>query len=204
MNETQQILTMLQEGAITAQEAERLLNALQTGQTAREPIENVLPQPSAPLASPPTPALVKRFHGALEILFGLAVVLTAVSGCGVFALYRRADRHVTWGVAGLSLVFASLLLIALVLLWLWRARWLHVRIRDEDGKGLAISLPIPLLLLDWGLRIARHWVDSQTAEYLNMASAFVRAARQSQKGPAGETMSVQVDEGNEQVQVYIE
>lgn len=193
MSETRKILDMLQTGTITAEEAERLL------QTVDEP-----DAPAQPVAAPtPPPALAKHFQTAFQIAFGVSLAVAAATGYWSYALYRSADNHVTWGLVGVMLLFGCALLLAGLVLWLWQARWLHVRIREENGKRFFISLPIPLLLADWGLRIARRFVDKQTAEYLDMASGFVEMVRHSPRGPGGEMMSVEIGEENQDVQVYI-
>ncbi len=193
MSETRRILDMLQEGKITTQEAEHLLQAVNEPDTPAQ----------LEAASTPPPALAKHFQTAFQIAFGVSLAVAAATGYWCYTLYRGADNHVTWGLVGVMLLLGCALLLAGLALWLWQARWLHVRIREENGKRIFISLPIPLLLADWGLRIAHRFVDKQTAEYLDMASGFVEMVRHSPRGPGSEMMSVEIGEENQDVRVYI-
>ncbi|MBN1934017.1 MAG: hypothetical protein JW934_05110 [Anaerolineae bacterium] len=193
MSETRRILDMLQEGKITAQEAERLL------QTVDEP-----EAPLQPAMTPtPPPALIKHFQTAFQIAFGVSLAAVAATGYWLYALYCSADNRITWGLVGVMLLFGCALLLAGLALWLWQARWLHVRMGEENGKRFFISLPIPLLITEWGLRIAHRFVDEQTAEYLDIASGFVQMVRHSKRELGGELMSVEIGEENQDVQVYI-
>lgn len=199
-----QILKMLEEGTITADEAARLLSAIETheAEAVRDTITDALPQ-DMPETLPSTPPLVKRFRGAFLGLFVISSVITILWGNGMAALYTRADHRITWGFVGMLLACILSLLFAILMLWLWRARWLHVRIRQEDGKRIMVSLPIPLMLTEWGLRIARRFVDEQTSGYLDMASTLMDTIRHSKESANGGLISVEVGGENEQVQVFI-
>ncbi|MBN1583758.1 MAG: hypothetical protein JXA89_23835 [Anaerolineae bacterium] len=199
-----QILKMLEEGTITADEAAKLLSAVepQEAETVRETIAGALPQNMAEPLSSPTP-LVSRFRHLFLSLFVISSVVIVLCGYGMVVLYRGADRRITWGFVGVLLACVLGLLFAVLMFWLWQARWLHVRIRQQDGKRLMISLPIPLMLTEWGLRIARDFVDEQTSGYLDMVSTLMYTIRHSRESTGGEPISVEVGGENEQVQVYI-
>lgn len=199
-----QILKMLEAGTITADEAARLLSAIGPDQSeaVRDTIGAALPQ-GAPEPVPSAPPLVSRFRSAFLGLFVILSVVTVLWGYGLVTHYRRADQRITWGAVGMLLACLLSLLCAGLMLWLWRARWLHVRIRQPDGKRFVISLPIPQVLTEWGLRIARHFVDEQTSAYLDMASTLMNTIRHSKESPEGELISVEVGDEDERVQVYI-
>jgi hypothetical protein len=199
-----QILKMLEEGTITADEAAKLLSAVgpQETEAVRDAIAEALPQGMPePLSS--TPPLVKRFRLLFLVLFVISSVVTVLLGYGMVAMYRTADRLITWGFVGMLLACVLSLLFAVLMLWLWQARWLHVRIRQQDGKRLMISLPIPLMLTEWGLRIARRFVDEQTSGYLDMASTLMNTLRHGKETADGKPISVEVGGESEQIQVYI-
>jgi hypothetical protein len=82
-----------------------------------------------------------------------------------------------------------------------RAPWLHVRIEERDGKRIAISLPLPLALADWGLWLARRYVDEQTAQYLDTSSEFITLMRKNRQG--AQPIVIDVDEDGQRVQVYL-
>lgn len=85
-----------------------------------------------------------------------------------------------------------------------RAAWLHVRVKEKEGRRIAISLPLPLGLAGWGIRAARGFVDEKTRGQLNMAEAFLAAARDELKQPGSGPMTIHVDDDDgDQVQVYI-
>ena len=195
--EQEQILTMLQEGTITPAEAEKLLASLS------QPAFVTPDQETAPeLAPAPPPPGAGRFRALLILLLLIVTALTAWSGYGTYALYRRAERGITLGVVLMALLCIALLLCAFLVLWMCLARWLHVRIEPKKGKSLRISLPIPLTLTDWGLRIARRFVDQEKATYLEMGASLVQVMRHSHQ-PGDELLSVNIDQPDEKVQIYI-
>jgi hypothetical protein len=85
----------------------------------------------------------------------------------------------------------------------WQSRcfpWLHVRIEEKDGNRITISLPLPLGLAQWGLNIARRYVDADTAEHLDTASAMLDSLKDQ---PTGAPLSVEVSEDDgDHVQVF--
>jgi hypothetical protein len=198
-----QILNMLEQGAITAEEAARLLEAIGTEEPmvedapapepmAMEPDEIV---PGAPIADP------DRWRWLQRIPLAVSLIVLIASAWGLYALYRRADARITAGWVVVLTVFLFALLATLVSAWMLTAPWLHVRISERDGRRIAISLPVPLTLAAWGIRIARRYVDDQTAAYLDTSAEFLSTMRRDHRET--EPITVNVDEGDHRVQVYI-
>ena len=85
-----------------------------------------------------------------------------------------------------------------------RATWLHVRVREKEGRRIAISMPLPLRLANWGIGIARGFVDDDTRSHLTMASEFIRAAQDTMREPGAAPLFIDVDDDDgDQVEVYI-
>jgi len=196
-----QILTMLEQGTITADEAARLLNALSAEDSSN----------GAPEAAMPTEAVVepepigfdphsKRWQGLQQIPFAISLTVLIVTAWGLYATYQKAGA-ITFGWVLLLLLFLVALFATVVSIWMINAPWLHVRIREGSGRRISISLPIPLLLAQWGIRIARRYVDDQTATYLDTSAEFLDAMRKDRK--QSEPIMIDVDEGDQHVQVYI-
>ena len=115
---------------------------------------------------------------------------------------RQGDGRITFGWVLVLILFLFSALAVAVTFWMLRAPWLHVRIEEQDGKRIAISLPLPLALADWGLWIARRYVDEQTAQYLDVSSEFISSMRKN-RGRETEPIVVDIDEDGQRVQVYL-
>jgi hypothetical protein len=205
-----QILNMLERGTITADEAAKLLEAVAArdiaaesgvaageGAAAEEPIavgsDQVIPGSFAPEA--------KRWKRIQQIPLAISLLVLITSAWGLYAVYHRADARITLGWVAVLVVFLVAVLATVLSAWVITAPWLHVRIHEPDGKRIAISLPIPLTLADWGLRIARRYVDEHSAAYLDTSAEFLRAMRRDRK--TSEPIVVNIDEDGHYVQVYI-
>jgi hypothetical protein len=204
-----QILSMLEEGTITADEAARLLEALSTDQSAlaqstagdskmagpRSAIES-----EEALSATFTPD-AKRWKLLQLIPLVASLLLLVASGWGLWAVYRAADARITFGWVVLLLLFLLTLAATALSAWLLSAPWLHVRIHQREGRTIAISLPVPLTLAGWGVRLARRYVDEQTSQYLDASTEFIRAMRKDRD--RSQPLVVSVDDDDQRVQVYL-
>lgn len=184
MNEEQErILRMVEEGRVSAAEANELLTAV-AGEGEAEA--------AAPMAQAEAP-----LERAWEVPFfgGLMVALL-----GSFGLLRRGGRRGllgagAWGTLVLGLAVAG------AGLWSRNVPWLHLRVEEQDGNRIRLSFPLPLFLAKWFLGIARTYVDEETAARLESAAGFIEALGDE---PSGEPFSIQVDEGDgDRVLIYI-
>lgn len=208
------VLQMIQDGTISAEEGERLLEALGEGGVAPQQegvreeeaagtVEVLCPETGhgavvrpAPEAEPPSGAPRWWRRAWVYVLAG-GVALLAAGGIWTGWLAR--------GNAGLGWLGCTVPLLilgtAVVLLAWWArvARWLHLRVRDGD-KDIGISMPLPLRLAAWVLRVIRPWVPKlrETAvDELIMAMA--------EEPARGNILAVEVndDEDDEEVKIYI-
>jgi len=206
MNEAErQILQMVEDGVITAEEADKLLAALgpdeQVSTVAGEPVITSLPydedRPEQPVPSPEP----DRFRGILGIPLLIAAGSLVISGLGLFLLYQSAGDVATLGFLCVWSIFILALLATLLIFLARRAPWVHVRVQEKSGRRIAISLPLPLGIAGWGLGIARRYISEEQAIHLDTAATFIQAMRDS---PGKEPIVIDVDDGDgDKVQVYI-
>jgi hypothetical protein len=179
--EEERILKMVEEGAISADEAGELLSAM-------EKAEEV-----APAQAPEVPdrdGTRARFDRAWEVPFFGGFV---VAGFGLLGLIRTRGRDGVFVRTGASLTFVLGLLGIFVGHWSRDAAWLHIRVQERDGDNVNLSFPLPLGLADWVMNLARGYVDEETAGHLDNAQAFIDALR---RGEKGEPFTVEVEEGD--------
>lgn len=202
-----QVLTMLQEGKITADQAANLLQAL--GDDEAAPLPAVFSEPESPplegdvMRSAPPPDM-DRYRRFWQIPFFITLTVMLLLGMWLRSLYQSSAGAITFGfVCVWSLFMFTFLLVALSFMSR-SATWLHVRVREKNGRRVAISLPLPLRLATWGLSFARRFVPESEQDKLDMAAEFVNAARDNLKQAAAEPIMINVDdEDGDQVLVYI-
>lgn len=211
MGERLQILQMLQDGAITADEAFRLLQAIgssQSGQLAAPSLKadappEANPPPVEQSCPTPVPVNMARFRRLSQLPFAIALIVLVLSGWGLYALYRQSDAQITLGWVALLIVFVLAIVAAALALWMMRSPWLHVRIWQNSGKRIAISLPLPFTLTGWIIRWARRFVDEDAAAHLDTAAGFLQVMRDDQSAGDAQPIVIDVDEESERVQVCI-
>jgi hypothetical protein len=204
------ILEMLEKGTITADEAAKLLEAIAHDEGATDTADATADAGDhEPIAVEPDQITLgsfepdaKRWNRFRQIPFAVAITVLVISAWGLYALYRQADARITFGWLAVLVLFLFSILATVVTFWMLRAPWMHVRIEERDGKRIAISLPLPLTLANWGLQIARRYVDEQTAEYLDTSTEFLKVMRQGH-GKEAKPVMVDIDEDGQRVQVYI-
>jgi hypothetical protein len=192
-SERRQVLRLVQEGKVSAEEAARLLDAMsydeapaasaQAEVIAATPEPQIVTKELAPVARPP--------YWAYIALFGLGWTLLGAS------LTLRANG--TWWLV-LAIPF---LLIGLAILTLGIASrgstWLSVKISDSEGHHkMALSFPVPLTLAAWGVGIARPFVPQLRDTAVDELILSLREGHSK-----GEVLLVDVvdDEDGERVQV---
>jgi cytochrome bd-type quinol oxidase subunit 1 len=204
MDEKLRILEMLDQGTITVEEANQLLEAARDD--APPAVEG---PPDTPPAVPPN---LQRFRRLSYVPFGITVLLLALAAWGTYALSRRGDGRITAG----FVVMLILLVLVSLLTWLTfamtRVPWLHVRVQsrsEASAKGknhpkrIAISLPVPLTLAQWALRIAPRYVGEDQVAQVEMAASLLQSIRGDLGKPGSDPIVIDVDDQDERVQVYI-
>lgn len=199
MSETrQQVLQMLQDGKLTAVQAQELLDALEPAVPEEpEAIEGEIVEP----IEPPN---MDRFRRFWQYPFFIMLAVLIGIGLGLRSMYQASEGALTfWFVCVLSLFILTFGLTALAFMSR-SAPWVHVRVKEKDGHKIAISLPLPMGLAQWGIGIARNFVPEREQGNLDMAAEFIRSARHDLKGPDTEPLMINVDdEDGDQVQVFI-
>ncbi len=199
---TLEVLRMIEEGTITAEEGERLLAALSRGTRAGEQLEEGT---SSPPTSGSTPIEEEngRMPGGPPAGWQRFWIYPMMGGIALLALMGSLTDRLIGGGSRLGwlactiplMIFGGL--VAGVAWWSTGARWLHLRIRDE-GKHIKISLPLPLRLAAWLVRLVRPWVP-QLQETAVDELILSLAEVDTEEG----ILMVEVAEGEgERVQVY--
>lgn len=201
-----QILKMLEEGQIGAEEAAALLAALRP-EAAEEPPQDESGEGEGPdraeavvgeAAPAPEwegpPARWSRFWIYPALAGGGLLILGAV----VLGVCYAASARPGWRVCGwLPMILG--LLVALLAWWSRNARWLHLRVKEKGERNIAFSFPLPLTLTAWVVRIIRPHVPQLKETGVDEMILALRDTKQDEPF----FLDVQDDENGEHVQIYI-
>jgi len=215
-DEQKQILKMVEDGKITADEAMKLIKAIEEA-SAEDEIEVI--EPESPLGddtdqgsgfeagweaeSSPGPefeevkARARRFA---MIPLGIGVVFTVLASYWLFVLVQSSNYGFWFACAWFPLLL-GILLVALSAGGL-NARWVYVNVEQEPGEWpqrITLGFPVPLGLLGWLLRNFGHYARDMDRQRVDDILKLLATA--DAHGP----LIVNVDEGDqgERVQVYI-
>lgn len=195
------ILQMLQNGAISAEEADRLLSAIEGDVELPDvpPVDESIPDEPLPGGDLPH---VSDYREGWRIPFFGALFMLALSGSKLLQLRKKEGffSGISRGFHGL--VFAVAGIGALLSLWSRDARWLHVKIEEADGTRIDISLPIPVQLVSWLLRTVRPYVDGDEAAQLDTAIEMIDAMQDEMNRPDGQPIIMDIKDEGSHVQVY--
>jgi hypothetical protein len=196
----QQVLQMLQDGKLTAEQAQELLAALEpapTGDDGSEAIEGEI-------VAPVEPPDMDRFRRFWQYPFFILLAVLLMVGLGLRSLYQSSEGAITFWFFCVLNIFILTFFLTVLAFMSRSAPWLHVRVREKRGRKIAISLPLPMGLAQWGIGIARNFVPEKEQGNMDMAAEFIRSARHDMKGPDTEPLMINVDdEDGDQVQVFI-
>jgi len=197
-----QILQMLEEGSITAEEAEGLLAAISPEEKEDDFAGQTVITPDLPEAEPyEPPPDMKRFRRFWRIPFFIAGGSLLLSAFGLALMYQTTGQVALIGFMCLWSIFVVALLATLIVLLARKAPWLHVRVQEKGGRRIAISIPLPLRLAHWGIDIAKFYVPTDQAANLEMASAFMKGMTDD---PDQEPIMINVDDDDgDRVQLYL-
>ncbi len=217
-NERWQILEMIEQGLITADEGVRLLQALEgvtsgkqvPGEATIETAEPPSPQDASAAetnesqgkaGNEPIRANLARWRRWWSLPFWVGVGILLL-GAGLMA-WAIQTSGLGWWFACAWIPFALGLAVTF-LAWNSRtARWLHLRIRRKPGEEpatFALSLPLPMRLTAWFLRTFGHHIPHLQTTGLDEVLLALEQSTSSQ-----EPFYVEVDEGEdgERIEVYI-
>lgn len=207
--ERRQILQMLQDGTLTADQAMELLQAMDEEGVGEETAVTLAADPyaeplSGDILTPNEPPNLDRYRQFWKIPFLICLAFLVLFGFWLRAIYLSAEGAITFGFICVWSFFMLAFLATLLAFFSRRAAWLHVRVQEKEGHRIAISLPLPLGLAGWGIKVAHGFVDEKTRGQLDMASAFLSAAKEELKQPGARPMTIDVDDDDgDKVQVYI-
>ncbi|GMQ79479.1 MAG: hypothetical protein BMS9Abin02_2076 [Anaerolineae bacterium] len=202
----QQILQMLSDGIISAEEAGNLLEALKSQGTDpiiidanAPPGETLEGEIITPLSTQPPPEL-SRYRRFWLIPFLIAIGSILLSGLGLFLLYQSVNPAYL-GFICLWAIFLGALFSAAVLVLAQRSTWLYLNVEERNGVKIRVAFPLPLSLVKWAVRVARPFVPTEQFMHLQMAASLVDMM---QRSPDREPIAIDVDDGNgDRVQIYI-
>lgn len=151
MNEAHlKVLYMIQDRVISAEEGERLLDALDGRPEPGASLQMAASMASADQAGPPSWA-----HTVLSYLLVGGTWLVGVGGIATWFLVQGGSR-MGWLACTLPLMLLGALVVALAW-WSRTARWLHIRVREQETR-FNFSLPLPLRPAAWLAGLARPWL----------------------------------------------
>lgn len=207
--ERKKILQMVEDGKISAQEAAKLMSALDAdADSAEAPIEVFQSEPSSGFegsaaSSPEFESVKARARQFAMIPLWIGVAIAVLSSWGIYSVQQSS---------GINFWFFCLmipLLIGVLLIALGAggqsSKWLYVNVdrrQAHDGpRNITIAFPLPLGLTSWFLRTFGHTI--QGLEHTNV-DEIIQVLDAT--GTSGEPLivNVQNDDGDgEHVQVYI-
>jgi len=205
MGETQrQILQMLQDGKVTADQAMELMQALEPIEAAGESGSGGDEVLSGEVIQPTPPPDMDRFRRFWQIPFFFAFAALLISALGLRSLYQSTEGAITFWFACVWSIFILMLVLTLLAFFSRQATWVHVRVNEKEGRSIAISLPLPLGLAGWGLNMARGFVDEDRQRTIDMAVDFLDAARQNLRATESDPLAIDIDDADgDSVQVYV-
>jgi hypothetical protein len=209
-DEQKQILKMVENGKISADEAMKLIKALDLAPVEEE-IEVIEAEAtsgsgyeavggSEGSAAPEFEEIKARARRFAMIPLGVGVAITVLASYWLFVLVQNAN-YGFWFVCAWFPLLLGILLVALSSGGM-NARWLYVNVDQEPGERpqhITLGFPIPLGLLGWLLRTFGHFVPEMDRQRVDDILRLLATA--DAHGP----LIVNVDEGDrgERVQVYI-
>ncbi len=200
--EETKILQMLEDGTITAEEAETLLAALGQEEMGDGFVDQVVITPDLPDSTPnEAPPDMSRFRRFWQIPFFIAAGSLLLSAFGLVLMYQSAGEVALIGFMCVWTIFVLALLATLIILLARKAPWLHIRIQEKDGRRIAISLPLPIGLANGVFHIAKRFAPDGQAANLEMAAVLME---QMKNDPDREPIMINVDdEDGDRVQLYL-
>ena len=207
--ERQQILKMVENGKISADEAMNLMKALDESSVKMEIIEGAPASSSGPEAeskskkpkAPEFEEVARRARRLWQIPLWIGVTITVLSAYWMYTLVNASNYGFWFYFAWLPLIL-GILMIALFASSR-KSRWLYVNVEQAEGewpRNVTLGFPIPLGLASWFLRNFGNNIEglrqANVDEIIEILSKGISAK---------EPLIVNVDEAEhgERVQVYI-
>ena len=190
--EQREVLRLLEEGKLTAEEAQELLSAMETaGEDEALPVEVV---PDAPPPAEARPDRKRSHHWLYIALFGLGWTLVGVA----LTLWLQGTF---WLILAVPFLLLGIL-VGLLGVWSRGAPWFSLRITESrtGRKKIGFDFPLPLGMAAWGVRVARPFVPQFRDTAID---ELILAMREGTTGDEILLVDVVDDEDGERVQVRL-
>jgi hypothetical protein len=210
-NEREQVLKMIADGKISAEDGLKLMHALdedqpedlepQTERTS-QPATNEAAREVSDMDLDPRINRIKSTVARLwQIPLWIGIFILLASALGMFSLIQ-ADKLNFWFFFLILPLLLGVLIIAAAA-GSRHARWLFVDVQersDEKPHRVFLGFPIPLKLTSWVLRTFRPQIDNVQPEQMDAILTAIESGLSSEQ-----PLIVNVDEGDggDRVKVYI-
>lgn len=205
--ERKKILQMVEEGKISAEEAVKLMSALEADSPEAE-VDVFQPESSSGFdggasSAPEFDRVKARARAFAMIPLWVGVVVAVLSAWGIYSVQQNAGTNFWF----YCLIFPLLLGVLLIALGAGgqSSKWLYVNVdrrRAHDGpRNITLGFPLPLGLTSWFLRNFGHNIQGMKNTNVDDIIQVLDAT-----GQSGEPLIVNVqndDADGEHVQVYI-
>lgn len=202
-DEERQILKMVEDGKISAEEAMTLIKALEENpaEVEVEVIETEAGEGGGRSAGLEFEEVKARAQKFAMLPLWIGVAFTILGAYWMYALVSNANYGIWFFFAWIPLLL-GLLLVALSAGGM-NARWLYLNVDQQPGEWpqhITFGLPLPLGIITWILRNFGHYMSGR-----DRASVDGMLKALSMMDGLDEPLILNVDEGEhgEQVQVYI-
>lgn len=188
--EQDKILHMLQEGTISAEEAQSLLNAVEDSKGGEDSWDR--PEDVGDHYKP---------RNNWQRPFGFFLVSTTFWG----SLLIRSRKAAGFSSFIRILILFPLTFISAVGAWIIYISkdgpWLHLQFRSSENEKLSFSLPFPLNILRGGLQFVNSKIeDDEAGEKLNAASDLLEAL---EIADYENPVSIDIEEKGNNIQIYV-
>lgn len=189
-DEREKILAMVEEGAISAEEANELLEAIE-----KSPVE----QSDSPIdfSWPEMPARGESWRRP----FNLAL-LGSIVGSMLLLSTRKATGF--WGFVHKFILWPLTLtavLMALITFFTKDSPWLHVRVQSKDNPEFKISLPFPAEALQKALSVARS--RAPNVDVQEKIDAAAEILTEMDTNDLKDPLVIDISDEGDSVQVYL-
>jgi hypothetical protein len=202
--ERKQILKMIEDGRISAEEAMSLMKALdEAAEADDEAFQTEAGQGSGKSDAPELERTAERARQLWQIPLWIGISLTVLTAWGMYAVQQNAGYNFWFYCLTMWLMFG----VAIIALagWSRTARWLFVNVDKSRGDGprhITLGFPLPIGLAGWFLRNFGHNIEG--LRHTNVDDV-IEAVSTATSATNGAPLIVNVDEGEdgERVQVFI-
>ena len=199
------ILSMIEQGNITAEEGLRLINVMHSSDPEDvEVMDGITPspedvfEPDAPRISPEELQRMKSLKRWWILPFGIGLLITVLGATWMYNGY--ANNGFGWGFWLAWIPFILGIFTVAVSFQTSRSVWLHVRIKQKPGETparISISLPMPISLTRWFMSVFGHKIPGLKDQPLGDITEILETISPE------EPFYVHVNDDDEEVEVFI-